>query len=311
MAMSAALVPTGASANGDPGCETTGGVSAPSITHALVLFGGPGSDWYTYKSANHTFGGGTPGINGLAINGNAGFPNYSTSFDAQGATNYIIGGYTGVRPTANNGSWYEFDFPYTQQEWIEYAAALADAAEADPAAYSNVRVYRPNGGTVTITNDGPDYPSPPNQPLHVVVGEGTVFTTQGQNDKTDGAIIAPEAKVDVDKQISHVDGFVVAAQFIESYAGPNLNNTGLQVHGQSPDAFVDVPGECVSTTTTTTTTTPTTTTTTAPTTTTTTVAPPTKTTSPPTTTTVPTEVLGEVEIAEPADPVAGTPIFTG
>jgi hypothetical protein len=70
------------------------------------------------------------------------------------------------------------------------------------------------------------------------------------------------------------------------------------------------------TTTTTTTVAPTTTTTTtvAPTiTTTTTVAPTTTTTTTvaPTTTTVPSEVLGEVEVADPADPVTGTPSFTG
>ena len=65
---------------------------------------------------------------------------------------------------------------------------------------------------------------------------------------------------------------------------------------------------------TTTTVAPTTTTTVAPTTTTTTVAPTTTTTTtvaPTTTTTVPTEVLGEVEEADPADPDPGTPAFTG
>ena len=67
----------------------------------------------------------------------------------------------------------------------------------------------------------------------------------------------------------------------------------------------DLPQECVPVTTTTEATTPTTTTTTAaPTTTTTTVAPT-------TTTTVKTEVLPEVEVADPADPVDGTPAFTG
>ena len=219
-------------------CETTGGVSAPSISHALVLFGGSGVD---YKSANHTFGG--FGTNGLAINGSAQFPNYSTSFNAGGAVNYITDGYSGMRPTANGGSWATTGFPYSQQAWIDYAAALADAAEADPGAYPNVNVYRTNGGSVTLTNDGGDYPSASTQKLHVVVGTGTVYTTQGQNDKTDGAILAPQAKVDVDKRIHHVHGFVVAAQFIESFAGSNLNNTGLQVHGQIPAALVDVPGD--------------------------------------------------------------------
>ena len=124
-------------------------------------------------------------------------------------------------------------FPYNQQDWIDYANALADAAEADPSAYPNVNVYRLNGGTATITNDGGDYPSTASQKLHVAVGSGTLYTTQGQNDKTDGAILAPEATVDIDRKISHVHGWVVAEQIIETYWVNTGGDTGLQI-GQNP-----------------------------------------------------------------------------
>ena len=89
--------------------------------------------------------------------------------------------------------------------------------------------------------------------------------------------------------------------------------------------FTDTPATPTTTTTTTTTTTAaltttTTTTTAAPTTTTTivveapeqtTTTTTTTTAAPTTTTTVPTEVLGDVEVADPADPDPGTPAFTG
>ena len=225
--------------------------SKPSLTHSIVLFGDGGANT-EYVSSNHTFGS-AGDMYGLAIDGSAQFPNYSTSFTSTGITNYITGGYTGMLPTANGGSWSASGFPYNQQEWIDYANALADAAEADPGSYPYVRVYRLNGGTMSITNDGPDYPDASVQPLHVAVGSGTLRTTQMQNDKTDGAILAPEALVDVNKQIGHIDGWVVAKRFVESYAisGSNINNTGLQIHGQDPDAFVEV---CTTGSTTTTTT---------------------------------------------------------
>ena len=253
--------------------STTQSCSKPSLTHSIVLFGDGGSNT-EYVSSNHTFGS-AGDMYGLAIDGSAQFPNYSTSFTSSGMTNYITGGYSGMRPTANGGSWATSGFPYNQQEWIDYADALADAAEADPTSYPYVRVYRLNGGTMSITNDGPDYPDASVQPLHVAVGSGTLRTTQMQNDKTDGAILAPEALVDVNKQIGYIDGWVVAKRFVESYAisGSNINNTGLQIHGQDPDAFVEVCTTGATTTTTTTTVAPTTTTTT-----TTTVAPTTTTT---------------------------------
>ena len=275
--------------------STTQSCSKPSLTHSIVLFGDGGSNT-EYVSSNHTFGS-AGDMYGLAIDGSAQFPNYSTSFTSSGMTNYITGGYSGMRPTANGGSWATSGFPYNQQEWIDYADALADAAEADPTSYPYVRVYRLNGGTMSITNDGPDYPDASVQPLHVAVGSGTLRTTQMQNDKTDGAILAPEALVDVNKRIGYIDGWVVAKRFVESYAisGGNINNTGLQVHGQMPDALVPVcTVEITSATTTTTvapTTTTTTTTTVAPTTTTTTtttVAPTTTTTEATTTTVAPT-----------------------
>ena len=275
--------------------STTQSCSKPSLTHSIVLFGDGGSNT-EYVSSNHTFGS-AGDMYGLAIDGSAQFPNYSTSFTSSGMTNYITGGYSGMRPTANGGSWATSGFPYNQQEWIDYADVLADAAEADPASYPYVRVYRLNGGTMSITNDGPDYPDASVQPLHVAVGSGTLRTTQMQNDKTDGAILAPEALVDVNKQIGYIDGWVVAKRFVESYAisGGNINNTGLQVHGQMPDALVPVcTVEITSATTTTTvapTTTTTTTTTVAPTTTTTTTVAPTTTTT--TTTVAPTTTTTE------------------
>ena len=299
--------------------STTSCQSPPALTHSIVLFGGSGTD---YVSSNHTFGS-AGDMYGLAIDGSAQFPNYSTSFTSSGITNYITGGWTGMRPTANGGSWSSTGFPYNQQAWIDYANALADAAEADPAAYPKVRVYRLDGGTMSITNDGPDYPNRANQTLHVAVGSGTLRTTQTQNDKTDGAILAPEALVDVNKQIHHIHGWVVAKRFVESYAvnGGNINNTGLQVHGQNPDALVEV---CTTSTTTTSTVAPTTTTvapttTTVAPTTTTTVAPTTTTTSVPqvsppeetssTTTSVPQ--VSPPEESAPAQPSGGAPSFTG
>ena len=332
MAMSAALASSGASAQG----EGVASCTAPALTHSVVIFGDGSSSTFDYISANHTFGseGDTYGI---ALDGSAYFPDFSTSFTSTGITNYITGNWNGQRPQANGGTWATSGFPYSQQTWIDYANALADAADADPAAYPNVEVYRLNGGTATITNDGGDYPSSANQKLHVAVGEGTLYTTQGQNDRTDGAILAPEATVNIDKAISHIHGWVVAEMLWESYwSNNNFNNTGLQIHGQNPDAFVDACTTITTTTTTTTTTVAPTTTTTAAPTTTTTVAPTTTTTAAPTTTTtivveapeqtttttttttvapttttVPTEVLGDVEVADLADPAPLTPAFTG
>ena len=100
-----------------------------ALTHSIVLFGDGGSNT-EYKSSNHTFGS-AGDMYGLAIDGSAQFPNYSTSFTSTGITNYITGGWSGMRPTANGGSWATSGFPYNQQEWIDYANALADAAEAD------------------------------------------------------------------------------------------------------------------------------------------------------------------------------------
>ena len=283
--------------------STTQSCSKPSLTHSIVLFGDGGSNT-EYVSSNHTFGS-AGDMYGLAIDGSAQFPNYSTSFTSSGMTNYITGGYSGMRPTANGGSWATSGFPYNQQEWIDYADALADAAEADPTSYPYVRVYRLNGGTMSITNDGPDYPDASVQPLHVGVGSGTLRTTQMQNDKTDGAILAPEALVDVNKQIGYIDGWVVAKRFVESYAisGSNINNTGLQIHGQDPDAFVEVCTTGATTTTTTTTVAPTTTTTT-----TTTVAPTTTTTT--TTTVAPTTTTTTTTVAPTTTTVAPTTTTT-
>jgi len=109
--------------------STTQSCSKPSLTHSIVLFGDGGSNT-EYVSSNHTFGS-AGDMYGLAIDGSAQFPNYSTSFTSSGMTNYITGGYSGMRPTANGGSWATSGFPYNQQEWIDYADALADAAEAD------------------------------------------------------------------------------------------------------------------------------------------------------------------------------------
>ncbi|MCH1489787.1 MAG: hypothetical protein L7T83_05135 [Ilumatobacteraceae bacterium] len=284
-------------------------VDPPALSHALVLFGGNTEP--TYSSVNHTFGNsGSQYRRGVSIDGNAKFPNFSTSFDAGGSTSYLTGSHTGNRPNANNGSWSKSAPPYSQAQWSAYASALADAAEADPSEYPNVRVYRPEGGTVAATNDGGDYPSTQRQTLHVVVGSGTIRQPAGQNDKWDGMVLAPDATVSVTKQnLGYIHGVVIAERFIETINGqtPPQNNTGLQVHGQVPEALVSV---CtVEITSATTTTTEATTTTVAPTTTTTeatttTVAPTTTTTettttlpSPPQTTEVPTTTTTTTTVA--------------
>ena len=321
-----AVTPSLASATGEGSASCT----APTLNHAIVVFGdGDPTTSPEYESINHTFGNADASIHiqGIAIDGDAKFGSISTSVNGT-PTNYLTG--TKLSGNLPQGTWVtDGTFPYNQQDWIDYANALADAAEADPSAYPNVNVYRLNGGTATITNDGPDYPSPANQKLHVAVGSGTLYTTQGQNDKTDGAILAPEATVDIDRKISHIDGWVVAEQIIESYWVNTGGDTGLQIHGKNPDAFVDVctnntttttaaPTTTTTTTSTTTTTTSTTTTTTtttvAPTTTTTTTSVPatttTLTTVAPSTTTIP-PVVESPEESPPADPETENPAFTG
>ena len=217
-------------------------IDPPALSHALVLFGG--STEPTYSSVNHTFGNsGSQYRRGVSIDGNAKFPNFSTSFDAGGSTSYLTGGHTGNRPNANNGSWSSANPPYSQAQWSAYASALADAAEADPSEYPNVRVYRPEGGRVAAMNDGGDYPSTARQTLHVVVGPGEIRQPAGQNDKWDGMVLAPDATVSVTKQtLGYIHGVVIAERFIETINGqtPPQNNTGLQVHGQVPDALVGV-----------------------------------------------------------------------
>ena len=118
-------------------------------------------------------------------------------------------------------------------------SALADAAEADPSGYPNVRVYRPEGGRVAAMNDGGDYPSTARQTLHVVVeakcGSQRAKMTSGT------AVLAPDATVSVTKQtLGYIHGVVIAERFIETINGqtPPQNNTGLQVHGQVPDALL-------------------------------------------------------------------------
>ena len=291
-------------------------VDPPALSHALVLFGGNTEP--TYSSVNHTFGNsGSQYRRGVSIDGNAKFPNFSTSFDAGGSTSYLTGSHTGNRPNANNGNWSSAKPPYSQAQWSAYAGALADAADANPSEYPNVQVYRPEGGTVAATNDGGDYPSTERQTLHVVVGPGTIRQPAGQNDKWDGMVLAPDATVSVTKQnLGYIHGVVIAERFIETINGqtPPQNNTGLQVHGQVPDALVSVcTVEITSATTTTTTeattttvaptttTTEATTTTVAPTTTTTTEAPTTTTTtlpSAPQTTEVPTTTTSTTTTTE-------------
>ncbi len=245
-------------------------IDPPALSHALVLFGGNTEP--TYSSVNHTFGNsGSQYRRGVSIDGNAKFPNFSTSFDAGGSTSYLTGSHTGNRPNANNGSWSSANPPYSQAQWSAYASALADAAEADPSGYPNVRVYRPEGGRVAATNDGSDYPSTARQTLHVVVGPGEIRQPAGQNDKWDGMVLAPDATVSVTKQnLGYIHGVIIAERFIETIGGrtPPQNNTGLQVHGQVPDALVGVCTVEIASATTTTTVAPTTTTTEATTTTT-------------------------------------------
>ncbi len=217
-------------------------IDPPALAHALVLFGGNTEP--TYSSVNHTFGNsGSQYRRGVSIDGNAKFPNFSTSFDAGGSTSYLTGSHTGNRPNANNGNWSSANPPYSQAQWSAYASALADAAEADPSGYPNVRVYRPEGGRVAAVRDGGDYPSTARQTLHVVVGPGEIRQPAGQNDKWDGMVLAPNATVSVTKQnLGYIHGVVIAERFIETIGGrtPPQNNTGLQVHGQVPDALVGV-----------------------------------------------------------------------
>ncbi len=283
-------------------------IDPPALSHALVLFGGNTEP--TYSSVNHTFGNsGSQYRRGVSIDGNAKFPNFSTSFDAGGSTSYLTGSHTGNRPNANNGSWSSANPPYSQAQWSAYASALADAAEADPSGYPNVRVYRPEGGRVAATNDGSDYPSTARQTLHVVVGPGEIRQPAGQNDKWDGMVLAPDATVSVTKQnLGYIHGVIIAERFIETIGGrtPPQNNTGLQVHGQVPDALVGVCTVEIASATTTTTVAPTTTTTeatttttVAPTTTTTTVAP--TTTEATTTTTVAATTTAPTLPATPAE----------
>ena len=289
-------------------------IDPPALSHALVLFGGNTEP--TYSSVNHTFGNsGSQYRRGVSIDGNAKFPNFSTSFDAGGSTSYLTGSHTGNRPNANNGSWSSANPPYSQAQWSAYASALADAAEADPSGYPNVRVYRPEGGRVAATNDGSDYPSTARQTLHVVVGPGEIRQPAGQNDKWDGMVLAPDATVSVTKQnLGYIHGVVIAERFIETIGGrtPPQNNTGLQVHGQVPDALVGVCTVEIASATTTTTVAPTTTTTeatttttVAPTTTTTTVAP-TTTTEATTTTVAPTTTTTEATTTTTVAPTTTT-----
>ena len=209
-------------------CETTGG-SAPAVNHSVIVFGGLGEP--SYESYNKTFGSHSPeNRGGIAVDGDAVFhPSASSSWNG---LSVITGSASGTGGPSNPSSG---PFPYSQQAWIDYAAALADAAEADPSAYPKVRVYRPEGGTRTITLDGSDVPSADAQTLHVVVGPGTLNMP---NEKVDGAIIAPEATVLVDKSVQHFHGFVVAARFNDT-----TNDNGLQIHGQIPDALVNIPGD--------------------------------------------------------------------
>ncbi len=294
-------------------------IDPPALSHALVLFGGNTEP--TYSSVNHTFGNsGSQYRRGVSIDGNAKFPNFSTSFDAGGSTSYLTGSHTGNRPNANNGSWSSANPPYSQAQWSAYASALADAAEADPSGYPNVRVYRPEGGRVAATNDGSDYPSTARQTLHVVVGPGEIRQPAGQNDKWDGMVLAPDATVSVTKQnLGYIHGVVIAERFIETIGGrtPPQNNTGLQVHGQVPDALVGVCTVEIASATTTTTVAPTTTTTEATTTTTTTteattttVATTTTLPSAPQTTDVPTTTTTTTTVAPPTTTTTVAPTTT-
>ncbi|MCH1434378.1 MAG: hypothetical protein L7U56_01800 [Acidimicrobiales bacterium] len=211
-------------------CETTGGVSAPAVNHSVIVFGGLGEP--SYKSYNKTFGSHSPdNRGGIAVDGDADFhPSASSSWYGPSV---ITGSASGTGGPSNPSSG---PFPYSQQAWIDYAASLAAAADADTDnTYSKVRVYRPEGGTRTITLDGGDVPSADAQTLHVVVGPGTL---KMPDEKVDGAIIAPEATVLVDKSVQHFHGFVVAARFNDT-----TNDNGLQIHGQIPAALVDIPGD--------------------------------------------------------------------
>ena len=67
----------------------------------------------------------------------------------------------------------------------QLAQSLYNASLLDPNVNTHINFYVLDGGSVNLTNDGPDYPTPSNQRIHVVLGDGTVYPPTDQNEKVD------------------------------------------------------------------------------------------------------------------------------
>ena len=218
-------------------CANVTGVnpcSFPTLNHSIVLFGDADVNSFEYRSANQSFGNvGSDYVRGIAIKGRAQFPSATVSVgNTNGIPSEIVDGFVG---NANFSSGVVSTFSYTQQEWIDFAQSLYNASLFDPNLNTHVNFYVLNGGSINLSNDGNDYPTPSNQRLHVVLGSGTVYPPTDQNDKVDAAIIAPEARIETDRLVQHYHGFVVGRKFIESAWTINtMLSTGLEVHGQVP-----------------------------------------------------------------------------
>ena len=218
--------------------QTLGDCGVPDLNHALLLFGDGLASSFDYRSANSSFGNvGVDYVRGFALDGKAQFPGFTVS----------VAGMTGhaAEITESYVGSVAFDtglvstFSYSQEEWVAFAESLYNASQQDSSVNGHINFYVLNGGSVTLSNDGPDYPNPANQRVHVVLGQGTVYPPAAQQDKVDSAIIAPQALIDTDRLVQHYHGFVVAQQFIETIWTANTSlSTGLAIHGQVPTSLL-------------------------------------------------------------------------
>eukprot|EP01063_Lacrimia_lanifica_P002502 TRINITY_DN1131_c0_g1_i1.p1 TRINITY_DN1131_c0_g1~~TRINITY_DN1131_c0_g1_i1.p1 ORF type:complete len:574 (+),score=193.25 TRINITY_DN1131_c0_g1_i1:66-1787(+) len=196
----------------------------PELNHAVVLFGDGSSSSPTLKAAANTYGL-AGNKQGVAVRGNAVFPSFSTSINGGSV---VTGALTGTTPNMNGGATMlrgSGDFVYSLSEWIAYAARLS--ASGSP----RVRTYTcADGKTVILRNDDADYVQPKSQSIHVVTGACEVRADNDQNNKIDGAIVAPEADVRIHRRWHHAHGFIVAKTLHETTSG----NNGFAFHGQVP-----------------------------------------------------------------------------
>ena len=218
--------------------QTLGSCSFPPLNHALLLFGDGIASSFDYRSANISFGNtGADYVRGFSLDGKAQFPAFTIS--VAGMTGYpseITESFVG---NASFNTGLASTFSYSQEDWVAFAESLYNASQQDSSVNSHINFYVLNGGSVNLSNDGPDYPTPANQRIHVVLGEGTVYPPSSQQDKVDSAIIAPQALIDTDRLVQHYHGFVVAQQFIETIWTVNTAlSTGLAIHGQIPTSLM-------------------------------------------------------------------------